>query len=280
MTIRILTLATLTAALAACSSVPERNLALEQAQDRYAIASNDPSVQSLAADELRRAGESLRVAQQAGADRLPRATVDHLSYMTTQRVVIAQETASSRASQAVTGAASAEREKMQMDSRMREADGAYERLARSQRGKQVSDARVEELEIQLKELNARQTPRGLVVTLGDVLFDSGHAELVAGSTGNMSALAEIFSRHPQLTAAIEGYADSSGSASRNVVLSRQRAEAVKEALVSLGVAAERLNTQAYGEENPVTSNGTAAGRQLNRRVEIVFAHPRYDRSMR
>jgi len=280
MTIRILTIATLTTALAACSSVPERNLALEQAQDRYAVASSDATVQSLAAEELRRAGESLRMAQQAGADRLPRATVDHLAYMTTQRVVIAQETASNRASQAVISAAAAEREKMQMDSRMREADGAYERLARSERDRQLSDARVDELENQLRELNARQTPRGLVVTLGDVLFDSGHAELVAGSAGKMSALAEVFIRHPQLTASVEGYADSSGSASRNVILSRQRAEAVKEALVSLGVAAERLSTEAYGEEGPVASNGTAAGRQLNRRVEIVFTNPRYDRSMR
>lgn len=280
MTTRTLTIATLAAALAACSSAPERNLALEQAQDRYAVASHDNKVQTLAADELRRAGDSLRIAQQANTDRQPRATVDHLAYMTTQRVVIAQETASSRASQAVTAAAAAERDKVQQDRRIQEAEGANERLARSQQGKRQSDARVEELEMQLRELNARQTPRGLVVTLGDVLFDSGHAELVAGSAGNISSLAEVFKRHPQLVASIEGYADSSGAARSNVMLSRQRAEAVKEALVSLGVEADRLKTRAYGAENPVASNATAAGRQLNRRVEIVFVRPRYGRPMR
>ncbi|MGB4673291.1 MAG: OmpA family protein [Azovibrio sp.] len=280
MTIRTPMLATLAVALSACTIVPERNLALEQAQDRYAIARQDNEVQTLASDELRRAGDSLLIAQQANSNRQPKATVDHLAYLSNQRILIAQETAASRAAQAVTAAASSEREKTQQDQRIQEAKGANERLARSQAGKRQSDARVEELEMQLRELNARQTPRGLVVTLGDVLFDSGHAQLLPGSVGNLSSLAEVFKRHPQLVAAIEGHADNSGDAGSNVLLSRQRAEAVKVALVSLGVEPSRLQIQAYGEKNPVASNATEAGRQLNRRVEIVFAYPRNGRLAR
>lgn len=133
------------------------------------------------------------------------------------------------------------------------------------------DAQLNELELQLKDLNAKKTDRGMVVTMGDVLFDSGQARLLADGNRNMVKLAEFFRRNPQRRASIEGFTDSVGSASANLDLSGRRANAVMSALIELGVQANRLNAQAFGEEMPVASNGTPAGRQLNRRVEIVFA---------
>lgn len=278
-------LLTLTAALAACSSVPESNAALERARGSYNSAQADPQVVRLAPDELKRAGEALRVADQARSAGGSLASVDHLAYLTTQRVVIAQETASSKAAQAVTAAAAAERDKVRLAQRTSEADLAQQQLAQSQQsnarktselaaadaGAQRDQARVNDLESQLKDLNARKTDRGMVVTLGDVLFDTGQSKLLIGSQPNMAKLAELFKRNPQRRASIEGFTDSVGGAASNMDLSQRRASAVKTALVGLGVASDHLSTQAHGEDQPVASNDTAAGRQLNRRVEIVFA---------
>ena len=133
------------------------------------------------------------------------------------------------------------------------------------------DARVNDLEMQLKDLNAKKTDRGLVVTLSDVLFDAGKSELLPEGARNMAKLAEVFKRNPQRKALIEGYTDSVGSASSNVDLSNRRANSVMSALVNLGVAADHLSTRGFGADQPAASNSTAAGRQMNRRVEIVFA---------
>lgn len=136
-----------------------------------------------------------------------------------------------------------------------------------------SNARANDLESQLKDLNAKKTDRGMVVTLGDVLFNSGKAQVLPGSAGNLNKLAAFFKRNPERTATVEGYTDSVGAASANYTLSQQRATAVMTALVNLGVPAASLSTRAHGADSPIASNGTAAGRQMNRRVEIVFAQP-------
>lgn len=268
---RILVVATLAAVLAACSTVPERNSALEQARDRYASVRADPQVNALAPDELKNAGESLRAAEKAMADGSPASTIDHLAYMTAQRVVIAQETASSRASQAITAGAAAERDKLRLSMRTAEADTAQRQLAQSRQEVQRSDARISSLEAELREPNAKETPRGMVVTLGGVLFRTGQAQLLPASASDMSKLADFLKRNPERTASIEGHTDSVGNANANRLLSERRAQAVMTALVRMDVAADRLRTQGFGEENPIASNDHATGRQMNRRVEVVIA---------
>jgi outer membrane protein OmpA-like peptidoglycan-associated protein len=285
MNIRVLSLVTLAGTLAACSSMPDRNANLDRASGSYKSAQSDPQVAALAPDELKAAGDSLRVADKAWTDGVAPATVDHLAYMTSQRVVIAQETAASKAAQAVTAGAAAERDRTRLAVRTNEADLAQEKLALSQQSNaqkagelaaadanaQRDQARVNDLEMQLKDLNAKKTDHGMVVTLGDVLFDSGKSKILPGGARNMVKLADFFKRNPQSKASIEGYTDSVGAANANFELSERRAGAVMTALVDHGVPADRLSTKAHGAENPVASNGTAAGRQMNRRVEIVFA---------
>jgi outer membrane protein OmpA-like peptidoglycan-associated protein len=301
MNTRLISLFTLAATLAACSSVPERNSALDQARGRYNMAERDPQVITLAPAELKIANESLNLAQQAWTDRRNTATVDHLAYMANQRVVIAQETASSRAAQAITASAATERDRLVLAVRTNEANTAQQQLAlseqsnaqktaelaqadaaalRDQARADRKDAKLSDLEAQLKDLNAKKTDRGMVVTLGDVLFDSGKAQLLPDGAGNMAKLADVFKRNPTRTASIEGYTDSIGSANANYELSSRRANAVKTALVGLGVPSERLSVRAHGEENPAASNATAAGRQMNRRVEIVFAPANADISVK
>ena len=137
-----------------------------------------------------------------------------------------------------------------------------------------------DLESQLAALNAKKTERGMVVTLGDVLFKSGQSQLLPGSADNLAKLADFFSRNPERKASIEGHTDSVGNANANHTLSERRANAVMLALINLGVGAERLRTHAFGEESPTASNDNATGRQLNRRVEIVFPPQAEDLSAR
>lgn len=293
---RLIALAVLPLVLVACGSIPERNLAVEQARSRFNAASNYPQVVTLAPAELTNAGESLQIAEQAQRGGMPRDRVDHLAYIAMQRIAIAQDTADDRASQAVTAGAGAERDKMRLTQRTNEADLAKQQLAASERtsarksnelaaadaaamqekarnDQRVArrDTRVTDLETQLRALNAEKTDRGMVLTLGDVLFDSGQSELLPDGSHSMVKLAGFFQRNPNSTASIEGYTDSVGSFSSNMELSRRRANVVMAALVSLGVQANHLSTKAHGEEQPTASNDTAAGRRMNRRVEIVFA---------
>ncbi len=123
----------------------------------------------------------------------------------------------------------------------------------------------------LAELNARKTDRGMVVTLGDVLFDTGKSQLRPGGNTNLAKLAEFFKRNPERKAMVEGYTDNVGSAGMNLALSERRATAAMDALLGMGVTTTQLDTRAYGVEKPTADNATAAGRQMNRRVEIVFA---------
>jgi len=292
--IRTLCIALFGASLAACSSVPERNSALDQSRERVVAARSDPQVGALAADELRDAEASVSRAEQAWTAGTRKDTVDHLAYLADQRILIARETATGRAAQAVTAGAAAERDRMRLAERTAEADNTRRQLIASEQRNQVkstrlaeaessalrdqasmeqSQSRVQALETELTALNAKQTDRGMVVTLGGVLFYSGKADLLSSGSADMIRLADFFKRNPQRSATIEGHTDSIGAADSNLALSERRAAAVMAELVKLGVASDRLSTRSFGEEQPVVGNDTAAGRQMNRRVEIVFAPP-------
>jgi outer membrane protein OmpA-like peptidoglycan-associated protein len=292
--------------LGACSTVPDRNAALDAAQSRYGAAQAQTQVATLAPEELKRASEALRVAEQAQANRESVATVDHLAYLASQRVAIAQDTAASRASEAVTAGAAAERDRMRLALRTQEVDTtqrqlansqqanantnqqlAYSQQANAQANQQLADSQqsnanqqaelarrdmqVGDLQSQLRELNARKTDRGIVVTLGDVLFATGQSKLQGDSVRTMAKLADFFKRYPQRTAVIEGYTDSVGSETSNQALSDRRAQAVMAALVGEGVPSTRLHSTGFGEARPVGPNESADGRRMNRRVEVVIS---------
>ncbi len=134
---------------------------------------------------------------------------------------------------------------------------------------------------ELKDLNAKKTDRGLVITLGDVLFDTSKADLKPAATRSLQKLADFLKKYPDRQAQIEGYTDSTGSPSTNKDLSDRRADAVRARLVALGVKPERITTQGFGPDSPVASNATPAGRQMNRRVEIILSEePESDVSRR
>lgn len=143
--------------------------------------------------------------------------------------------------------------------------------AAAQRQTQEAQARAAQLEAQLAELAAKKTERGIVITLGDVLFGTDLARLNPQGMLTAQKLASVLQQNPQRRVLVEGFTDSSGAAGYNQELSERRATAVQRALQELGVAPERVAMRGYGESHPVAGNDTPANRQLNRRVEIVLS---------
>jgi outer membrane protein OmpA-like peptidoglycan-associated protein len=136
-----------------------------------------------------------------------------------------------------------------------------------------SEQQTTELQRQIEVLQARVTDRGLVLTLGDVLFESGRADLKTGAPGNLNKLVFFLNKHPDRSVAIEGYTDSVGSEEYNQALSQRRADSVRSYLVGQGIGSGRLTASGMGMSDPVAGNDSAAGRQQNRRVEVIVSNP-------
>lgn len=146
-----------------------------------------------------------------------------------------------------------------------EADAA--RLDTAQAQQQSDD-----LQRQLDELNAQVTDRGLVITLGDVLFGTGKSDIRSGAAMQaLSKLSTFLNEYPDRTALIEGHTDNVGADDYNLGLSQQRANAVKAYLMQQGVNATRLTASGMGENSPISGNETSTGRQQNRRVEVIVS---------
>ena len=146
---------------------------------------------------------------------------------------------------------------------------AKDEAARAQAATQALRAQL------LKQLNdvlqTTDTPRGLVVNMADVLFETGKYNLSADAQLKLAKLSGIIQAHPGLNLAIEGYTDTTGSADFNFKLSQQRADAVRQFLISQGLSPETIMSKGLGEANPIADNATAVGRKLNRRVEIIVS---------
>jgi outer membrane protein OmpA-like peptidoglycan-associated protein len=149
---------------------------------------------------------------------------------------------------------------------------ASDRLAAlSAQQNDASQRHAQELESALADLQAKKTDRGLVITLGDVLFATGQAELKPGARRSLDKLSNFMQQYPQRTVRIEGFTDSVGSDESNQRLSEHRADAVRDALTDAGVARDRIQTRGLGKSSPVADNDTATGRQQNRRVEVIIS---------
>lgn len=137
----------------------------------------------------------------------------------------------------------------------------------------MARAQLEQMRSKLSDLQTRQTKRGLVITLGDVLFEVDKATLKPGAARSLDQLAQALRDDPDAKIQIEGHTDSTGSRAHNMDLSRRRAESVESYLATHGVDASRMTTRGLGPDYPVATNKTAAGRQQNRRVEVIVKNP-------
>lgn len=160
----------------------------------------------------------------------------------------------------------------QADAARSDANTARAQTQRAQQNTAAAQAANEELQMQITALNARPTDRGLVVTLGDVLFETGKAELKGGTMNDLDRLATFLNKYPERSVIIEGHTDTVGSDSSNLVLSQNRADSVHSYLVGRGIASSRLSSSGKGESSPVSDNESATGRQQNRRVEVIISN--------
>jgi outer membrane protein OmpA-like peptidoglycan-associated protein len=250
--------------LAACASAPQRSEQLEQARAQIQTLSQDPLAQQAAGRDLEAARKSLQQAEIALQQKQPLATVDHLAYLARRHAEAGEARVSEAHSRQEVARAQEDRNKILMDARSREAQNA-------QAQSQSAQAQLASAQQQLADLQAKKTDRGMVVTLGDVLFDTGQATLKPGANLALNRLAIFLSANPQTKIIVEGHTDSRGSDEYNEVLSERRARAVATELMSRGISTDQLQTLGRGKGYPVASNDTPEGRQQNRRVEIVFS---------
>ena len=262
--------------LGACVSTPQPNAALERARSAVQSAEADPNVSKYAALDLDAAKKDLEVAESA-ANHHRDAEIAQPAYLATQTARLAQARAAAKADDARVAAGQAERDRIQLEARSREVDKAQaqanaakmEANAANQQASAATD-QASRLQAEIDQLKATPTDRGLVLTLGDVLFDTGKSELNSGASRKLDQLAQFLSEHKDRRVQIDGFTDSVGSDSYNRELSQRRANAVKNALLTRGIDSTRINTEGYGKAFPVASNAESSGRQLNRRVEVVI----------
>jgi outer membrane protein OmpA-like peptidoglycan-associated protein len=252
------------ALLAACASAPQRNEQIDAARAQIDVLAQDPLAQQAASKDLEAARARLQDAEVAQEKHQPPAEVDHLAYLALRHAQAGEARVSEAHARQEVARAGEDRNKVLLDARAREAQNAKDQAAAAQ----ADLARTQQ---QLADLQAKQTERGIVVTMGDVLFDTGQATLKPGADLVIGRLAAYMNSNPQTKLLIEGHTDSRGSDEYNDALSERRAHAVASALIAHGVPADNLQTVGRGKAYPVATNDTPEGRQQNRRVEIVFS---------
>lgn len=257
--------------LGACAATPKHVPSLEQARTQVQTLQQDPLVTQAASIELASARKSLDAAEDALQHGKAMSTIDHYAYLATQQAQTGEaRIAEMRARQQV-AKGEAERNRVLLDARTQEADVATATAKQEQQNAEMARAEAENAQRELAEMQAKKTDRGMVVTLSDVLFDTGAATLKPGADLALGRVSDFMKQNPDTKLIVEGHTDSVGSEVSNETLSQRRADAVKAALMSRGVQGDRIETIGRGEGFPVASNDTQAGRQQNRRVEIIFS---------
>jgi outer membrane protein OmpA-like peptidoglycan-associated protein len=257
-------IAVATALLAGCASAPPHSDRIDQAQSEIQTLSADPLAQQAAARDLDEARARLQDAQNALAAKQPMPVVDHFAYLAQRHAEAGLARVQAEHSRADLAHAQQERTQILLAARAREAQNAQNQV-------QATRAELQQAQQQLAELKAKPTDRGMVVTLGDVLFDTGQSSLKPGADLTLDRLASYMRANPNTRVLIEGHTDSVGSDSYNDALSQRRADAVAHALIARGVGEDDIKAIGRGKGYPVATNDTPAGRQQNRRVEIVFS---------
>ena len=295
--------------LAACAAAPVRPSGAEEARAKLTQLQSDPNLASKAPAAIAEAERAVQAAEQPQTDQ---SLGQYRVYIADRKVDIARAQAQTRYFEDQRTTLEAQRQSARLDARTREADVATNRMERAQADdatqrliasqaqvqadaaqSQANQARSDadsanmaavisaqqsaqqsaELQHQIDTLNARVTDRGLVLTLGDVLFTTGRSDLLTGATVHLDKLVAFLNRYPDREVMIEGYTDSVGSQDYNQGLSERRAESVRHYLTGQGIDSGRLTASGKGESNPVAGNDSATGRQQNRRVEVIISNP-------
>lgn len=288
--LRSLTIAAAVSVLAACASTPQSPDGAAEVRSKLTRLQSDPNLADRAPLALQEAETAVRIAEEpVGKDVSLGA---HRVYFADRKVEIAIAQASTRYAEDQRVTLTEERERARLAARTREADraradadaaragaasAARMASADASRAAYAAGAAAREaadLQRQIDELQAKETDRGLVLTLGDVLFTSGQADLKAGVASNLGRLATFLHQNPGRNVQIEGHTDNVGSDDYNQALSQRRADSVRSFLIQQGIGPERIRASGKSEHQPVADNESSGGRQQNRRVEVIIENAR------
>jgi outer membrane protein OmpA-like peptidoglycan-associated protein len=284
------------AVLAGCASAEKERAAqaqLEKARMAYQQAQADPNVQKYAASRLAEAQKAVQGAEHA-KDLDDRQQLSYVAERKAQIATLAGATGQAEQDAQLLGKetsaivmqkrerelkaarldaeqarAAAEARARDAEAKAREADQARAHTVAAVAAREAEQAKTTALTKELADLKAKQTDLGIVLTVGDVLFASGKADIASGAQRHIDKLAEFLNKNPNRNLLIEGHTDNTGGEDLNIKLSQQRAEAVRDLLVSRGVSPQRITTRGYGPKYPLVSNDSAAGRQQNRRIDVL-----------
>jgi len=260
--------------LAACSSITPVPDEVTNVRDKLSLLQSNAMLASRAPVEVNAAEEAVREAEKAQKDK---ELVSHLVLMADRKIDIAKARAESRLLVDQRKSITEQRENIRLDFRTLEADRAHRdaSIARAESKqarmnmeseRQLSD----DLQKQIAELKAKSTERGLVITLGDLLFATGNSEIKGSAINNLDKLVSFLKKYSDRTATIEGHTDNVGTEYDNLGLSKRRADRVMHYLMDKGIDANRLSAEGKGESAPIADNQSASGRQQNRRVEVII----------
>ena len=291
--------------VAACATTPSSPQGSSEVRAKLNALQADPNLAQYARVEIREAEEAVRLAEQPLGRSSDSGLTAHRVYLADHKVEIARARATTRYAESQRSLLGEERERARLAARTREADRAQAdaQRARGEAGRARADAQMardeadlarnladaeraagaeseaaaarqaDELRRQIEILEAEITSRGLVLTLGDVLFATDSAELQGGAHGNLDKLVNFLNQYPERRVHVEGHTDNVGEREYNRALSQRRADAVRSFLTQQGIQAGRVTTTGIGMDRPVASNASANGRQMNRRVEIIIENP-------
>lgn len=267
--------------LAACAAAPLKSTGAADARAKLTVLQSDVNLSNRAPVAIKEAEAAVVAAEASQTDE---EEAVHLAYLADRKVDIAKAQAQTQFAEDQRAKLAEQRDSIRLDARTREADVAKSEadVAKSQVAtaqaetdavRSSAEQQTEELQRQIDELEARPTDRGLVLTLGDVLFTTGMSDLKVGATNSLDKLAAFLNHYPDRSALIEGHTDNAGSEDYNLALSQRRADSVKSYLMGHGIGSTRLAASGKGEGQPLAGNDSAAGRQQNRRVEVIIDNP-------
>jgi outer membrane protein OmpA-like peptidoglycan-associated protein len=294
------------ALIGACSTTPERVDILEDARMEISDVEQHPDAERVAGDELEDARTALGNAEYLLANNGDYDDIYHQAYLALRHAEIAGERIAEADTREQIENSEAERTRILLAAREAEAARAVARADAREREAAIAEGRAEaaqnlaavkaaelerkaleaeaaderaqaaireqfRLQAALREMEAEKTDRGYVLTLSDILFDTDQAVLKPGAESTLDQLAEFLAEYPDRRLLIEGHTDSRGDEPYNLSLSKARANTVRFALIDRGIGVERLEVKALGENYPLATNDTVAGRQRNRRVEVVIS---------
>ncbi len=257
------------AILSACSAAPPRNESLETARAVVSQVESSPRA-GVAATDIANARKSLEAANRLAESKANRSQMEYEANNAVLSAQIANEKILTAQANEEVANGTAQRQTVLLQARERESQRNADQASDARQQADASALRVNSLEAQLADLKVQKTERGLVLTLGDVLFDTSQATLKPGAYATLDRLATALRENSGRKVVIEGHTDNVGSDESNQGLSERRAQSVQTALMQRDVARSQISSLGKGENFPIASNESADGRQSNRRVELIF----------